>query len=399
MKHLTTASEASNPKSRWVTRVLYAGVTGVLAAGCVETVQGQGTTDVATADLSQDGGAEPSEDTEEAGRDDVASDTDVWVEDGDSVTPPPLGPQTLAAPGACCLGLSPWRAVFRDAEGIAWTDGDAVRRPSEPLADASEPTLAGDTIVVVRGVTPDRTLWLVDPRTGSATEWAIGATDPHHVTADGDRVVWVEGTGVEADLWTARLVLDESPTRLTADDAEQAWPHVSAQRVVWTDLRNDPDKRMLGTAEDPFATSNNNADVYAMDLGGEVEQLTDDPAKQARPAVNGQLVAWLDWRGISPEPKFARFAVWARLGSGPAVELGESSWERPALWQRPAVSADAVFWVRETSAGAALQRQTLDGAVNPLAVGSAPSEAAVAVASGLVAWVTGPSIEVLPLTP
>lgn len=370
-------------------RVLWLiGVLGCAAGGTSAPASGDATT---AADVS-------AVDAAEAGDDAVTGGEDTPQPLADTSTPDPalLTPGSVPVTGGvCCLGLTPERAVFQDGDGIGVVTASGVTRLAAELQDAQEPVLAGNAVIVSRGTAPERDLWRVDLATGAATPWLTLPGDQHSVTADGERVVWVDGTGTAAELWTATTDAPQQAVRLTNDDAEQLWPHVHGDQVVWTDMRNDPDKAYVGTPDDVFAASENNGDIYALTLGGEERRITDDLEKQARPAVEGDVVAWLDWRGISPEPKYKRFAIWARRGQEPELALGSSSWERPALWQRPAVSQGAVLWVRETSAGTTLQRQSLEGQPTVLANGTLMGGAAAAAIPGLAAWVTGSSLELL----
>lgn len=74
---------------------------------------------------------------------------------------------------------------------------------------------------------------------------------------------------------------------------DQLEPRISGTRVVFTDMRNDPNPLH------DYATFGN-SDIYAKDLvTGEEWAVCTDPAQQDSPDIEGDLVAWLDYRNAA----------------------------------------------------------------------------------------------------
>jgi hypothetical protein len=126
--------------------------------------------------------------------------------------------------------------------------------------------------------------------------------------------------------------------------------------------------------------------------------LTDDPSKQARPATDGKTVVWLDWRGISPEPKYKEFEIYARPVTGGAERLlGKTGWSQPQLWRRPAVAGDYVAWVHAplgvepNVVGTRLSDSTPMALTKPVA-----DLRAIELSGGTLVWLAGAAIEVVP---
>lgn len=330
----------------------------------------------------------------------------------------PWAPMTIAVNAdACCLS----------AEGgqVVWVEGGALRRlDSETglimvLVDASEAGTPRDPVIVPGGVVfaddrdGDYDLFLL--RDGEAVPESLVAAsgDQDGLTADGTTLVWLdrrEGAGGARDteLWALDLALPGSARALTDDDVEQDSPHLRGGLLVFTDYSHDPDGEHIGDPSAPFDQNENNADIASLVLpsslfesGAEVPTrvfLTDDPSKQARPATDGKTVVWLDWRGISPEPKYQEFQIYTRPAIGGAERLlGKTGWSQPQLWRRPAVAGDYVAWVHAPPGmepnvvGTRLSDSTpveLSGPVADLR--------AIELSGGTLFWLAGAAIEVVP---
>jgi len=66
---------------------------------------------------------------------------------------------------------------------------------------------------------------------------------------------------------------------LIADSADQKWPDISGDLVVWWDERND------------------DGDIYSYDLETDsLKQITTNASEQCKPAVSGERIVWTDIR-------------------------------------------------------------------------------------------------------
>jgi hypothetical protein len=189
---------------------------------------------------------------------------------------------------------------------------------------------------------------------------------------------------------------------LTDDEVEQSYPHVKGDRAVWTDFRNDPEGSYNDLA-DPFE---NNGDIYGHDLSlAEEFIVSNDLSKQLRPAIDGEDVVWLDWRGINPEPKYSEFQVYTRhvgVEMGPERLLAWSSWSKPDLWLRPGVRDGVAAWIAEPANSpfqtAVFATPLTDTATEPaLVVGSEGILEAVSLTDDGVVWIGAGVFGVEPL--
>lgn len=262
--------------------------------------------------------------------------------------------------------------VGESASGLAMKDGVVVWaeegdlwivRPltgaKEPLVDAEgdqkEPTLAGGLVVWADNRGGDYDLWAVEVDGGTPRLLVGGEGDQDQPWLDGKRLVWIgrdaaPHTATEAEVWVMDVDDPSSKRQLTSDAVEQSHPAVSGDRVVWADFTNADAGRYLDDS-DP---AKNNADILGYDLGAERSfVVTTDPGKQLRPSIDGDEVVWLDWRGISPEPKYSDFQIYVkRIGDAEDRLLAKSRWDRPELWQRPSIANGIVAWVAERPAEA-----------------------------------------------
>jgi len=113
--------------------------------------------------------------------------------------------------------------------------------------------------------------------------------DLHSPSLSGDVLVYVnqplvmtENGVVDtalSDIWMIDLASDASSQPLVQDDAEQRYPDVDGSQVVWSDFRNDPERRY----HDFQTVTNNNGDVYGYDLDkGEETVLTINDKKHCK---------------------------------------------------------------------------------------------------------------------
>lgn len=255
------------------------------------------------------------------------------------------------------LALSEGRAVWADG-GDLWmlTLETCELKQVAPLAATQrDPAMSGSLLVWSDDRNGDMDVFGLDLASGEALVVVEAPGDQVGAAVDGSRVAWIdqrkavgepaEMAGLHADVWALELGSGEGPAAITDDEAEQRWVDVSGSRLVWTDFGSDPDKRYIPNNEEP---NTNNGDILGMDLAtGQALKIATDPDKQTRPAIEGELVAWLDWRGISPEPKFQQLKVFvARLGEAEAAQqfLTKTSWASPELFVRPVIVDGHVAW-------------------------------------------------------
>ncbi len=308
--------------------------------------------DATTADtLSSD---TPSDDTVEA---DGVADTAPGADTGE---------QYVAGPSACCLSLSEGVIYWADEGDIysqAPAEGDspapAPVRLIDHAATQTDPTVADGVLVWADDRDGDFDIWMwrLGEPLSTAAVLVAAAGDQRHPSLAGDVLVWVDRRRAphsprESEIWMLDLAdPDATPVALTDDAVEQDDPHTDGLSVVWSDYTNSAD----GVYRDLTDPALNNADIRRYTIAtGEYDWVTTEGTKQLRPAVDGDTVVWLDWRGINPEPKYAEFQVFAAVDGGPEQFVAWSGWEQPLLWRRPAVDAGMVAWIGESSEGVEL---------------------------------------------
>ena len=362
---------------------------------------------------------EPHEDALEGGGDSQEAEDVEVPEDAEaggdaSVIPSDIsgpGPEDITEPidpsgsfeigqDACCLSVSGDRAVWAEG-GDLWVHTLSTGI-SEVLIDheatQTDPALYGDILVWADDREGDLDIWMMDLSVGTPMVLFGAPGDQDAPSIDGTRVVFVHRavaphTDLQADIWMMDLEDTSTATALTSDLFEQAYPHIQGDRVIWTDFRNDPD----GTYNDFADPFENNGDIIGYDLTLDEEFIvTNDPSKQLRPTIEGEDVVWLDWRGINPEPKYSEFQVYTRAISpemtlGPERLIAWSSWETPALWQRPSVLSGKVAWIGIPETGefktGVFSANLADDTITPsLVTGSAGTLEAVSLSPQGILW-------------
>jgi len=305
-------------------------------------------------------------------------------------------------PRACCLTMEGDLVIWSDdGDLFAW---DAATNRKEPLVIGpgvqKDPVLAGGTLIWADNRAGDFDLWTMQlaPTRTEPRLLRGGEGDQDQPVMDGTRLVWIgrdlaPHTARESEVFTMDLAVPSSELQITSDGYEQTQPDVSGKRIVWADFAHSPDAMYIDLA-DPLR---NNADIFGWDLeaGGQFI-VTEEPTKQLRPSIHGETVVWLDWRGINPEPKYSEFQVFGRRLSetGPDSErrLAWSSWSRPELWRRPAITDDVVVFIAEpdtvgTGFVTGLLAVSIDGGSPWLVAGSTSVLDSVVVAGGKAAFV------------
>lgn len=347
---------------------------------------------------------------------DAASAGDTTLQPGaDAAGPDVAWPEAGIEVGAeaCCLAISGARVLWVDGGDIWLYDGSTgdVRALVGGDADQTDPTLDGDRVVWSDDRNGDYDLYTLTLGAGEAPEALVEAPgDQRQASLDAEWLVWVDRSPPAGPLQAEVLAWDLSdpaaePLELTADDAQQEYPHVQDGRVVWTDFSADPDRRYV----EGQSPSENNGDIVGFDLRtGDVFEVTRDPGKQLRPALYGDQVVWLDWRDIQPEPKFSRFWIYAASISGDGERrIAEGAFASPELQIRPNLTAEHLLWLglRPTlegtfeEGGHALLTAPLDGdgVQTGRLLRSGGYDAAV-VRDGVVALVGDGRLEIAPLS-
>ncbi len=332
---------------------------------------------------------------------------------GDSGGGPLAGSTGLTVgSSACCLAMEGERVVWSE-DGDLWMwepDTDTRTHLVEAAGDQRDPALSGDRLVWADARGGDYDLWTMDLTTGVEAALVEAPGDQTWPTFDGDWLAWVDRRVAphgdkEADIWLMQLSDPTTARALVADAAQQDHPHLRGHRVVWDDFSADPD----GVYLDLASPQENNGDIMGYDIDTDtVFVVADDGSKQLRPAIDGDQIVWLDWRGISPEPKYSEFQVYTRrvgpeLVLEPELFVAWSRWDVPGLWQRPSVEDGQVAFIATLEDDPALQTGVfvapLDGAPATFIAGSAGVLEAVALQAGRVAWLGGGELGLTTLAP
>lgn len=115
----------------------------------------------------------------------------------------------------------------------------------------------------------------------------------HGLSVFGNTMVWADWPKTGYQRIVAYDIKTTSKKVLGAAKGHQFLPRIEGHQVVWMDTRNDPSGGM---------TSFGNTDIYHHDLNtGKTTVVTNHPATQERPDVQGDWVVWTDWRN-NPKP-------------------------------------------------------------------------------------------------
>jgi beta propeller repeat protein len=219
---------------------------------------------------------------------DVALDLMAEVPEPDVPDAPPEVLTVEVGAAACCLSQSAGRIAWAEDGDIFFfdraTDSKVLLHPSKGIQ--KDPVLVGDRLVWSDDSGGDFNIHIMDLNKLESEVLAEGPGDQTSPTFDGTRVVWLDrpsgAQASETEVWAVTVDGDAEPMQLTDDVAEQSFPHVSGDRVVWTDFRNDPDGQYM----DPQGTAENNGDIMGYDFAaGAPFVVTENPGKQLRPAI------------------------------------------------------------------------------------------------------------------
>jgi hypothetical protein len=284
----------------------------------------------------------------------------------------PSGAQDLAVSGDDPAGFPPYAVaactlayvnvqgalVVRDlATGTETTIAPASERPRRPAASPDlvtwESDEGGRTVVRVRAGGAIRTL----------SGPFASAGEPR---ASGTSVVFTAWNGPaetdDTDVWVFDAPSGES-RRVLGGAGQQRFADISTRYVVASDFSEDPDGRFDGNDTDL-------ADLILFDRASGVVTSRRLPGKQAFPMLgDGDLLAYLAWGGIHPEPKLTSFEL--RTGT----LLGEPAADRTitqvvygGVYARPALAGGTLEWIDNPSGVTRLLRAPADGSAVPALV-------------------------------
>ncbi|TNF28268.1 MAG: hypothetical protein EP329_18215 [Deltaproteobacteria bacterium] len=329
--------------------------------------------------------------------DDTVADTTTATEDG----------VLAVGADACCLSL--W------GETVVWSDGGDIYgyAPATGVRQAlvvhparqKDPVLSGNLLVWADDRDGDFDLWARELPDGEPYKLVGGAGDQDQPTLDGAWLAWIgrdaaPHEALQTEVWVMDVSQPGSARALTQDGVEQTGPHINGHRVVWADYRAS-DTGEYQPVDDPNL---NNADIYGWDLTADTElALVTEASKQLRPAIEGDRVVWLDWRGINPEPKYSEFQVFTkRVGDLEERRVAWSSWDRPDLWQRPAIADGVIAWIAEPGEGSGfttgVYAVSVEGGEPWLVTDSLGFLDAVALGHGTAAWLGAGKLGFHPIT-
>ena len=255
---------------------------------------------------------------------------------------------------ACCLSVSDEMAVWSEAGNLMYAalDGSEADLLVEEEGEQTQPAVSGDRVVWADNRNGDFDLYMMSLSTGETSLIVSGPGDQRSPSLDGDHLAWVDlrkapHTAAEAEIYFLDLSDPEGePLQVTDDNAEQDHVFIQGNRMVWSDYSSDPDGVYLDI-NDP---NENNADIIGYDIEtAAIFVVTDHPSKQLRPAIDGDAVIWLDWRGIQPEPKYSEFGLYTTFLGVESVEqkIAVSAWNAPDLWVRPLIHDGVAAWIAE----------------------------------------------------
>ena len=321
---------------------------GMVACGGRSDATPSGTAPSVTAD----GGPGPA-----AATCDASSATDIAVSSTDLNGFPPY------AVAGCTLAYvsAAGDLVVRDlAAGTEAVVAPATERPRRPAAST--------TLVAWEADEDGRSV--VRIRTGGVVQTARGAfQSAGEPRASGASVVFTAWNGPTAaddtDVWLYDVSDAEPRAHLAVGGpGQQRSADVSSDYVAVSDFGEDPDLRFDNDGKDL-------ADVVVLERATGRLLPRRLAGKQAFPMLaDGGVLAYLDWSGIHPEPKFVGY----QLRSG--AVLGDPGADRSIAdvlyassdYARPAVSGGTLEWIANPDGRTTLYRARADGSSAALAV-------------------------------
>lgn len=246
------------------------------------------------------------------------------------------------------------RLVLRDL--ATGTEQFLTTAPATPTDVPRRPTLGSDTVVWESGSPASVTVWrsgvtttitgpfdyAAEPRAfgGSVVFTAWRAADP---TGDTNVYLWDIDT-------TSALLVASGP-------GQQRFADLNDKYVVYTDFSEDPDGRYDGNDTDL-------ADVVVYDRTTKVATTRMAPGKQAFPVlVGGDVLGYLHWGDVHPEPKFEAFGVrGARVGTPVTSDVAIADVTNATRFWLPSGRGGTLDWIAPDANGKeSLWRAPADG--------------------------------------
>jgi hypothetical protein len=286
---------------------------------------------------------------------DASSATDIEVSGSDLNGFPPY-----AVAGCTLAYVSASRAlVLRDlATGAETVIAPASEHPRRPAVSSDLVAWEAD-----EGGQP-----VVRIRAGGVVQTAHGAFQAAgEPRASGASVVFTAWNGPTAaddtDVWLYDARSGDAHLAV-GGPGQQRFADVSGAYVAISDFSEDPDLRFDGDGTDL-------ADIVVLER--ESGRIVKRPlaGKQAFPMLaDGGVLAYLDWSGIHPEPKFVGYTLKAGAILGdPAVDRTIADVKYVASdYARPAVVGATLEWIANPDGRTTLYRAPADGSAPPLAV-------------------------------
>jgi hypothetical protein len=137
--------------------------------------------------------------------------------------------------------------------------------------------------------------------------------------------------------------------------AQQRFAAVSDSMIAVTDFSEDPKGYFSGDGSDL-------ADIGVYDRAAQAYTVRKHPGKDAFPAiVSGDVLAYLHWGDVHPEPKLEAYSVYsARIAGDPSTDVRIADVTKATRFLRPSASAGRIEWVTiDQSAESILWRSDL----------------------------------------
>lgn len=159
---------------------------------------------------------------------------------------------------------------------------------------------------------------------------------------------------------------------------QQRFAAVSDSIIAVTDFVEDPVGVFNGTGNDL-------ADIGVYDRKAKNYTVRQHPGKDAFPAiVSGDVLAYLHWGDVHPEPKLEAYSVYtARINGAPSTDTRIADVQNSLRYIRPSASSGQIEWVTSFSGNSSLWRSDLKAApVSALNVTSETLLGSVSLESG-----------------
>ena len=184
--------------------------------------------------------------------------------------------------------------------------------------------------------------------------------------ASGSSVAFTAWSGPQAtddtDVWLFDGATGESKMVL-GGPGQQRFADVSARYVAATDFSEDADGRFDGNETDV-------ADLVVLDRASGAVTSRRLPGKQSFPMLgDGDVLAYLSWGSIHPEPKLADYELRVGTVGGDVVaDRTLATVEYSGAYARPALAGGTLEWIANPAGATQLYRGPIDGSAPPAVV-------------------------------